>query len=145
MTLDAPYQGGCLCGAVRFEVLAFESKAAHCHCSMCRRFHGSAFSTFAGVPHDKFTWLSGVSSVKEYRSENGTVRTFCSECGSSLGFKSGHSPNALLEVALGAMDGDVPVTPDAHIYLDHGANWYQPEDDLPKYPEGRDSTELVTK
>jgi hypothetical protein len=35
--------GGCLCGAVRFEVELPFRRANACHCSRCRRHSGSAF------------------------------------------------------------------------------------------------------
>ena len=42
-------KGQCLCGSIQYEIDKVEPKMAHCHCSMCRKFHGAAFSTFAEV------------------------------------------------------------------------------------------------
>jgi hypothetical protein len=47
-------RGQCLCGAVTFEVSAELGMVTHCHCSMCRKFHGSAFSTHGAVPPTAF-------------------------------------------------------------------------------------------
>ena len=44
-SVEMPYKGECLCGAIKYEVGAIVSKMAHCHCTMCRKFHGSAYST----------------------------------------------------------------------------------------------------
>ena len=138
--MTEPYRGSCLCGAVRFEVDAFLPQAAHCHCSMCRKFHGAAYATIASVSRSDFRWIDGADALKGYAAENGTTRTFCRHCGSSLVFSSPRAPEEVIEIALGAMDGDVPVVPSAHIFVGSGANWTAVSDDLPMYEEGRGST-----
>jgi len=40
--IESPYRGQCLCGAVKYAVDAIGPRMAHCHCSMCRQFHGAA-------------------------------------------------------------------------------------------------------
>lgn len=129
------YHGSCLCGDVTFSVEHFSQLAAHCHCTMCRKFHGAAFGTLVGVSGLK--WLTGESLLKEYRAPNGTVRTFCSQCGSSLAFRSRH--HSAMEIALAAFDEPVPVQPDAHIYTHYKADWYLFDNTLPRYGEGRGS------
>ena len=136
--MSAPYGGSCLCGLVRFEIDEFLPQVAHCHCSMCRKFHGAAYATFAGVPEQGFRWLAGEDTLKEFTAENGTTRTFCSECGSSLVFSSPRAPKGIVEIALGAVDGNIPVEADAHIFFASSASWVTPSDGLPRYAEGRD-------
>lgn len=108
---------------------------------MCRKFHGEAFATFAGVSRSHFRWVEGEHALKGYTAENGTTRTFCSHCGSSLMFASPRASADIVEIALGAFDDDVPVKPDAHMFVGSGANWAVLCYGLPRYVEGRDSTE----
>jgi hypothetical protein len=136
------YRGGCLCGAVRFEIDEFLPRVAHCHCSMCRKFHGAAYATFVDVRRSKFRWIEGEDALKDYTAENGTTRTFCSHCGSSLTFSSPRGPEEVVEIAVGTVDGDVPIEPDAHIYVASAANWTVFSDDLPRFAEGRDSARV---
>lgn len=131
------YGGSCLCGAVAFQVDGFAAHIAHCHCSMCRKFHGAAFATIASV--EGFRWTHGEELLASYTAENGTTRTFCSICGSSLTFSSPRAPSDAVEVALGAFDGELPVVPDAHIFVRYRANWTMLDDKLPQFAEGRDS------
>jgi hypothetical protein len=138
-----PYRGSCLCGLVKFEVDEFLPQAAHCHCSMCRKFHGASYATIAGVQRSKFRWIEGKDARKRYTAENGTTRTFCRHCGSSLTFSSPRATEEEVEIALGAMDGDVPVIPSAHIFVGSAANWTVLSDDLPQYNERRGSARML--
>lgn len=136
------YRGSCLCAAVSFEVDDVDRSAAHCHCKMCRKFHGAEYATFVGVPRSSFRWVSGQSAVSEYRAANGTVRSFCRRCGSSLFFRSPRADAEVIEVALGVFDVDVPVTPDAHIFVGSAASWTRITDRLPQFEEGRGGAKI---
>ncbi|MBT8136451.1 MAG: GFA family protein [Gammaproteobacteria bacterium] len=132
------YYGSCLCQAVKFEIDEFLPGIGHCHCSMCRKFHGAEYATIASVAPDKFRWLQGEDALQDYHADNGTTRTFCRHCGSSIRFASPRAPSEV-EIALGTMDGVLPVRPDAHIFVGSAANWSVLMDDLPHYDEARGS------
>ncbi len=136
------FQGSCLCGEVRFEVDGFLPQVAHCHCRMCRKFHGAGFATFASVTRSHFRWLAGESSVQCYTAHNNTERRFCRHCGSSLTFFSPNAPADEIEIAISTIDGDIPVQPDAHIFVGSAANWLSLEDGLPQFENGRGSSRL---
>jgi hypothetical protein len=140
--MKGPYRGSCLCGAVRFEVDRFEARTGNCHCSMCRKFHGAAYATLAEARAGNFRWLQGEDRLEGYTAENGTTRRFCRVCGSSLTFSSPKADPDLVEIALGSFDDEVPIRPDAHIYVASGACWARPQDDLPLYEAGRDSKRI---
>jgi hypothetical protein len=133
------YRGSCLCRRIRFEIDAFLPAAAHCHCSMCRKFHGAAYATFATVRDEDFHWLAGREDLQEFTAENGTTRSFCRHCGSSLFFASPRAPKGLVEVALGTLDDAVPVVPDAHIFVASGATWTPLEEGAVCHQAGRTS------
>ncbi len=48
--------GGCLCGAVRYEIIGNLRNIVNCHCSKCRRFHGNLgdFSGTENLWRDRF-------------------------------------------------------------------------------------------
>lgn len=131
------YKGSCLCGSISFEVEDFGTEAANCHCTMCRKFHGSAYGTL--VPVTGLQWLSGKDLIKDYVAGNGTIRSFCTDCGSSIGFRSKGSSIEDLEIAIATFDDDIPVQVDAQIYTKYKANWVQLQNDLPVYKEGREA------
>jgi len=140
--MSGPYRGSCLCGKIRFEVDKFAPHTGNCHCSMCRKFHGAAYATIAEARADDFRWISGQDLLKAYTASNDTTRSFCLNCGSSLTFASPTANPELVEIALGCFDDEVPIRPDAHIFVSSGAKWATPADDLPQYEAGRDSHRL---
>lgn len=61
-------RGSCLCGSVRYEVGGPVHDVHHCHCSMCRKAHGAAFSTFARLDAAAFRVVAGADQVRSSRS-----------------------------------------------------------------------------
>ena len=135
------YNGSCLCGIVKYGVDKIENEVAHCHCTMCRKFHGAAFATFGEALVDNFRWLSGEDKLKEYLGSNGTKRLFCENCGSSLVFIPSNDDGKFIEFSLGTLDSVIPNKPDAHIFTNYSVCWNQITDSLPQYVEGRDSAQ----
>src|ERR1039457_5236775 len=78
-------KGRCLCGALSYELDGPFSAMIHCHCSMCRKHHGTGFATFVVAPIAGLRWTSGEDRLARYRSSPNGVRTFCSVCGSAGG------------------------------------------------------------
>ncbi|WP_395373618.1 GFA family protein [Marinicella sp. W31] len=137
--LKQPLTGRCLCGGIVYEVDLIQPKMSHCHCQMCRRFHGAAFATYGEAKPEHFRWVQGESLLSEYQAENQTTRRFCKKCGSSMTFQPAHNPKQLIEFALATLDGDIPNRPDVHIFTDYKASWFTITDDLPRHSEGRNS------
>jgi len=133
--LSHQYKGSCLCGDVKFEASGFSSQAANCHCSMCRKFHGAAYGTLVSIKN--INWLSGTELLKDYVGHNETIRTFCSECGSSIGFRVKGAPLTQIEIAISTFDEVIPVKIDAHIYTNYKATWCVINDQLQEFGEGR--------
>lgn len=77
-------QGSCLCGKVRYELRGQAQFINHCHCSMCRKTHGTAFGSFLHADGHAFAWTEGALEVRRYESSPGTFRSFCRNCGSGL-------------------------------------------------------------
>jgi len=134
-SMSQVYKASCLCGAVHLTVDGFSAQAAHCHCSMCRKFHGAAFGTLVGVTGIK--WLTGLDSLQEFTASNGTIRTFCHVCGSSIGFRGKGAPFTDVELAISLFDEEIPVQIDANIYTDSQANWCELNDKLTCFTKGR--------
>ena len=123
--------GGCLCGAVRFEVSDTFDRVAHCHCTMCQRAHGAAFVTWAAVPKDRVRVTSGDTELVHYRSSEIGTRSFCRSCGSSM-FCTLDTHPGVVDVALACLAPGHGAVPRAHIFWDDRAAWVEVTDRLPR-------------
>lgn len=129
--------GSCLCGAVRWEQRGPFLHVMHCHCSVCRKHHGSSFATYGASPLDGFRWVTGADHQGRYDSSPTWYRPFCLSCGSVL-------PTMLPEhsvavTPIGTLDGDPGVRPEGHMFAASRAPWYDITDGLPThdaYPPG---------
>jgi hypothetical protein len=125
-------KGHCECGRVSYQADGEISDFSHCHCSQCRRLHGAAFASFAGVPKDGFSYLSGAADIKTYQSSPSHDRVFCGNCGSNI-LVALHSEPEQLYLCMGTLDGDLALPPGYHIFVGSKASWHEISDDLPQF------------
>jgi hypothetical protein len=86
-------QGGCHCGAVRFEAELPPPPvpALDCNCSVCRM----AGFVHIMVPHDEFQLTSGRDDLTSYRFGTGTAEhLFCRRCGVKSFYQPRSHPKA---------------------------------------------------
>ena len=127
-------RGSCLCGAVKFVITSPVRGMGHCHCSLCRRQHGAAFSTYCEIDNAAFEIRSGGELLETYPSSETAERVFCRDCGSKLLFRL-HAINDRVWIPAGVLDDDPGVMPGYHIFVASKAPWYEIEDDLPQYDD----------
>ncbi len=131
-------RGSCLCGDVVFEVDAPFQRAGHCHCSMCRKHHGTAFTSFVVTEAEGIRWLRGAEGIRTYRSSPKGERTFCGRCGSKTPHPRRTRGSA--GVSTGLLEGDPGVRPQLHMMVGSKAPWHEIHDALPRHeacPPGR--------
>ena len=116
-------EGSCLCGDVTWEAPGPFTPMHHCHCSRCRKSHGTPFATFFGVPREGFRFLEGADGVRSFASGAPGARAFCGRCGSVLPGAASEGPHVFVPAA--SVDGDPGVRPIAHIFVGSKAPWYE--------------------
>lgn len=126
------YEGGCLCGAVRYQISGPIRNIVHCHCSRCRKAQGSAFATNGIVNASDFKLVSGADSLTGYESTPGQTKYFCKVCGSPIMSKT-VSKSDQVRVRVGTIESDIEERPMAHIFVTSKANWEEIAGDLPQY------------
>jgi hypothetical protein len=136
MTTEGPFTGGCLCGAVRYEVdRVFD--VIYCHCNQCRRSSGAPVLLTAQVSGDAFRLTKG--SPSEYRTSDSGRSFFCGTCGAGL-YGEYAPPNHPLvrdgryfSVRVGTFDDPEEVRPQIHQFVESKLAWFDTIDRLPRF------------
>jgi len=132
------FKGGCLCGAIRYEVKSDPVRVANCHCDDCRKATGSSFATNVFVKEEDLVILQGSPSSFEHKAGSGATMTkqFCGDCGSQLfGFGSG-SPG-IRHVKVGTIDDVGAIRPAVDVFTSKALPFTRLSDDTEHFEKGR--------
>lgn len=114
------YQGGCQCGAVRFEVVGTPKFVSNCHCNSCRKATGAAFSTWIGFNENSVHWLTREPAY--YASSDGVKRGFCEECGAPMTYASGQWPGEI-HFLIGMFNDPLAFVPRKDVFTEDALPW----------------------
>jgi hypothetical protein len=129
------FAGGCLCGAVRYEISGIVRTFLHCHCQRCRKATGTGHASNLLIDPDTAVWLSGEDKLASYKVPDAKrFRTvFCSVCGSSL---PRIAPDmSLAVIPAGSLDTEPATLPVGRIFSASKASWSCDNSELPSWPE----------
>lgn len=123
-------EGGCLCGAVRWQLDGDVGAAAYCHCEDCRRCTGSAFNVSVRAQAADFHIVKGEPKVftKEADSGRPVARFFCADCGSPIHTLPPRHPEMVF-IKAGSFDDPTAVKPAMQAWTRSAVSWS-------KIPEG---------
>lgn len=129
---DETAKGGCLCGAVRYEVSGPLRPVVSCHCGQCLKYHGH-YAAYSAAPTEAvgFTEDRGLTW---FRSSDFARRGFCGACGSSLFWQRDDSGR--LSIAAGSFDDPSRLRTVRHIFVEDKADYYEIADGLEQLPRG---------
>jgi hypothetical protein len=130
-TYTARLNGACVCGAVKWSYDAAPTQMFHCHCTMCRKHHGTLFATDVAGPLATFRWREGTEKISTWSPAGSGPRGFCSDCGSKV-------PNVDLTaqrvyMPAGALEGELGIRPQMHLFVRSRAPGYVIADGLPQH------------
>ena len=130
--MKLPMTGGCLCGAVRYEISAEPVAGANCHCRTCQKTLGAAYFPALFV-HASALVVTG--HYKEFptiaASGNTMYRAFCPECGTSL-FGRNSAFSKIRPVSAATLDDPGVFKPQKDIWVVDAQPWDFMDPDLPK-------------
>jgi len=114
-----PVTGGCLCGAVRFEVRGPLRGILICHCQFCRRMNTHVGAYSACAPSD--LEIISERKLRWYRSSPGARRGFCTKCGSALFWEP--TPPTHISISAGSLNPPTGLKVREHILLAQKADY----------------------
>ncbi len=134
--MPAPFSGGCLCGAIRYESRAAPLFSINCHCRDCQRTTGTAYAPVLAVSTDALAITQGEPTYYTSQSDSGETvsRGFCPECGSGIFSKLSANPD-IVGLKAASLDDPSWFRPAVDIYTDSAQPWDVMNPDLPKVPK----------
>ena len=115
------FEGGCLCGAVRFIASGKPKGTYWCHCHSCRKHTGAPVSVFVAFARDAYMVTKG--EITKFDTTPGqTRRGFCGRCGSTVTCES--LPDlAITHFHVGAFDEAARLQPTKHYFVEERLPW----------------------
>jgi hypothetical protein len=138
MNMKQPITGGCVCGALRYEIKAEPTLMLKCHCRDCQHVTGSGYAPAFLVPADALRVTQGqlrhhlTSSIRRGKHKRG----FCPECGSRITggeFEKGDSP--FVGVLASSLDDPSLFQPQMDIFVSDAQPWDQMDPAIPKFEQ----------
>lgn len=127
--------GKCRCGACRYEIAIDALPPVYaCHCHICQRASGSAFSVQALVAEDTLA-VTGPIVVREIVTDDRTsIQRFCGECLARVYNTNTRRPGIAV-IRAGTLDRSEELACRAHIYTAYKQAWVDLPDTVPQWPE----------
>jgi hypothetical protein len=125
------HRGGCLCGAVSYEVTGPLRDVVVCHCSRCRRTHGHVAAYAACAASD--LGLLQERTLRWYEADGGS-RGFCAECGASIFWRA--PGRETISIAAGTLREPTGLRTVAQIHTAAPGDYYELLGEGHHYPAG---------
>ena len=131
------FEGGCLCGAVRYVADGPVLGSAACHCRDCQYVSGGAPAYVFVVPRSSLKITRGQTKVYWSEADSGARRGrhFCGDCGTPL-FAENVSYPDVLTVKAGTLDDPSKFKITGHFWAGSAPAWHCFTTGVPKLEKG---------
>ena len=125
------HSGGCLCGAVRYEVRGPALQTSLCHCEDCRKASGAPAVAWTFFEQDALRWIQGAPRKIDFAQR---IRWFCGDCGSPLLFVDPELPG-FTEVNTCSLDNPAAFPPGDQCWTCDELPWTSMLSGLPRFDQ----------
>lgn len=127
--------GGCRCGACRYTLDGSDLPAVYaCHCHICQRWSGSAFSLQALVSEQALTLTGPVVIYEKVTEDRVSAQRICGECHSRLYNTNTRRPGVAV-LRAGTFDRSEELRCRAHIFTNYKQQWVPLDPAVPQWGE----------
>ncbi len=132
--MDLPIKGGCMCGAVRFELISEPTAFVACHCRECQYVSGGAPAFSLPIASDQIRMIGGEPKIFENKADSGNSvwRSFCPDCGTPLFAGSSARPERSV-VKAGALDDPNGLKLLANVWTSSAPDWAHLDPAIPHF------------
>ena len=127
------FEGGCLCGQVRFRIAGEPIMSGRCCCQACQKLSGAGNTENIAFAEGAFS-VDGETADYTWTADSGGVVTtsFCPRCGSPLFGRSTSMPGMKM-VRVGALDDPSVYSPQMMVYAKRRHSWVMHDERLPAF------------
>ncbi|MEQ8666475.1 MAG: GFA family protein [Rhodospirillales bacterium] len=122
--------GGCLCGAVTYEIDAPFRGVVACHCNQCRKTSGH-FVAATAVSRENFR-LTMDDGLRWFQSSPQAERGFCCQCGGNLFYRRHDAPT--ISIMAGTLDQPTGLKLVSQLYPESAGDYYEVDPAVPVVP-----------
>ena len=123
--MTSQFTGGCLCGAVRFELAAKPNYVYFCHCRDCQRESGSPFVTDMNIDRAALRITGPLTRYSRTGDSGKSVhRNFCTRCGTTILTEFDVDPEHV-SIKACSLDDPSGLEPDRHLFVSRAQPWLE--------------------
>lgn len=123
--------GGCHCGAVRYQVEGDPQHHALCHCSDCRASAGAPAVAWIAFSEAQLAVKQG--EVSTYVGKGGSQRQFCPVCGTGLFYRNADFLPGIVDIQSATLDSAAEEAAPAQIQTAEMLPWFDQLGDQPRF------------
>jgi hypothetical protein len=124
-------QGGCQCGAVRYELRGEPKHTALCHCQDCRKSAGAPVVAWTAFADSDFALLAG--TLTTFNSSGTAMRSFCPVCGTGIAYRNAEYLPGIVDIQTATLDDPQAFPPQVHIQTAERIGWMAEAHTLPEF------------
>ncbi len=134
--MTTPFEGGCMCGAVRYRCTGEPMAFINCHCRECRYVSGGNAAAVLIVARDAFELTRGETQAYDCKTRKGNIvtRRFCAKCGTPL-FSDIKATPAIWGIKAGTLDDASWLKPSMTLWKSSAPPWAHIDETLPVFAQ----------
>ena len=127
------FEGGCLCGAVRYSSSLAPVAGGHCHCIDCRKTSGTGHGSHVVLSAEALS-ITGELRYFDAPTDSGNMvrRGFCPTCGSPIVSTNSAMPGMAF-IRASSLDDPEVFQPGIVVYTRRAPSWDHVDPSLPSF------------
>lgn len=124
-------EGGCRCGAIRYQAEGEIAHHALCHCRDCQLGSGAPMVAWIALEADSFRITKGEPA--SYHGTGKSIRQFCSTCGTPLFFFNEDFLPGIVDIQSVTLDEPDAHAPGVQVQVAERRAWMEKLGEMPEF------------